>query len=115
MQTSVQSESTKAELEDTQREQDKLEAERKVGFSNELRDANLKLEVLKSDIKVAGDKLAYVGARKSEASRNGRGEVTITITRKGGAPSVADLDTDLRPGDVVEVELQIGSSRQASR
>ena len=80
---------------------------------SDLRDSNANLETLRSDIKVASEKLTYVGMRKS-LGRQGSTETNIQIVRN--AKTIAsNLDVELQPGDVVEVTLSLGVQKDASQ
>jgi polysaccharide export outer membrane protein len=113
LQSAVELERAKTDLEKGTREIDKFDDARKIKLLSELRDSNASLETLRSDIKVAREKLTYVGMRKS-LGRQGSTETNIQIVRD--AKTIAsDLDVELKPGDVVEVTLSLGVPKDAGQ
>lgn len=113
LQSAVELERAKTDLEKGTREIDKFDDARKIKLLSELRDSNANLETLRSDIKVAGEKLTYVGMRKS-LGRQGNAEMNIQIVRD--ARTIAsNLDVALQPGDVVEVTLSLGPPKEAGQ
>jgi len=91
--------------------------QRRMNLSRELHDANLKLTTVRSKLEAVSEKLMYTGVLKSQLTR-GKGaapEVMIfRSTEKGLDRIVADEDTELLPGDTVEVSLRSGSSAEAT-
>jgi polysaccharide biosynthesis/export protein len=113
LQSAVELERAKTDLETGSREIGKAENARNIKLLDQLRDSNAGLETLRSDIKVAAEKLTYVGMRKS-LGRQGTTETNIEIVRDGKAiPS--NLDVALEPGDVVEVTLSLDVPKEAGR
>lgn len=113
LQSAVELERSKTDLEKGSREIGKFENARKTKLLNELRDSNAALETLRSDIKVAGEKLTYVGMRKS-LGQQGSTKANIGIVR-GGKEITSDMDAQLEPGDVVEVTLSLDLVKEAGR
>lgn len=113
LQSAVELERAKTDLEKGTREIDKFDDARKMKLLGELRDANASLEILRSDIKVAGEKLIYVGMRKS-LDRQGNPDTNIQIVRDAKVIA-SNLDVELEPGDVVEVTLSLGLPKESSR
>jgi polysaccharide export outer membrane protein len=113
LQSAVELERAKTDLETGSREIGKSDNARKIKLLDELRDSNVDLETLRSDIKVASEKLTYVGMRKS-LGRQGTTEINIQIVRDGKEiPS--NLDVALEPGDVIEVTLGLDLPKEAGR
>jgi polysaccharide biosynthesis/export protein len=113
LQSAVELERAKTDLEKGTREIGKFDDARKIKLLNDLRDSNASLETLRSDIKVASEKLTYVGMRKS-LGRQGSTETNIQIVRNAKTIG-SDLDVELQPGDVVEVALSLGLPKEAGR
>jgi polysaccharide export outer membrane protein len=113
LQSAVELERAKTDLEKGTREIDKFDDARKMKLLGELRDANASLEILRSDIKVASEKLIYVGMRKS-LDRQGNPDTNIQIVRDAKVIA-SNLDVELEPGDVVEVTLSLGLPKESSR
>jgi polysaccharide biosynthesis/export protein len=113
LQSAVELERAKTDLEKGTREIDKFDGARKIKLLSELRDSNASLETLRSDIEVAREKLTYVGMRKS-MGRQGSPDTNIQIVRD--AKTIASgLDVELQPGDVVEVALRLGLPKEAGQ
>jgi polysaccharide export outer membrane protein len=113
LQSAVELERAKTDLENADREVLKYDSARRLKLLAELRDANAKLQVLQSDIKTVSEKLAYVGMRKS-FGRDGGPETNVRIVRNAKEVTT-DLEVELLPGDVVEVKLNLEVSREAVR
>ncbi|MEH2477871.1 polysaccharide export outer membrane protein [Nitrobacteraceae bacterium AZCC 2146] len=113
LQSAVELERAKTDLENADREVLKYDSARRLKLLTELRDANAKLQVLQSDIKTVSEKLAYVGMRKS-FGRDGGPETNVRIVRNAKEVTT-DLEVELLPGDVVEVKLNLEVSREAVR
>ncbi|CCD95835.1 putative exopolysaccharide production protein precursor [Bradyrhizobium sp. ORS 375] len=105
LQSAVELERAKTDLEKGSWEIGKVENARQAKLLRELGDANISLETLRSDIRVAGDKLSYVGMRKS-LGRQGTTETKIKIVREGRSLA-STLDTRLEPADVVDIVLSL--------
>ncbi len=75
----------------------------------ELQDANVRIATIRSRLEAAGEKLVYVGMVRSQLVRGRGSKPELTVFRtgdKGRERLVVDEDTELAPGDVVEVALQ---------
>ncbi len=91
------------------RRSERLDDQRRIEILRELQDANIRIATVRSRLEAAGEKLIYVGMVRSQLVR-GRGSkpelVVFRTSDKGRERRVVEEDTELLPGDVVEVSLQ---------
>jgi polysaccharide export outer membrane protein len=85
---------------------DKLDEERRKTVLADLQDAQVKLAITRSRLQAVGDKLRYTGLVRSQLVRGQGSEPEVNIFRGGAKPIAANQETELRPGDVVDVALQ---------
>jgi polysaccharide biosynthesis/export protein len=92
------------------RRMQKLVDQRKLELLDELRDAEVALAEARSKLQAAGVKLLYTGTVKSQLTRGGGRKPQIAVFRreKTGTLGIdANDDTELFPGDVVEITLHL--------
>lgn len=88
------------------RELEKIDDQRQIRLLAELQDATVKLAGERAKLQSAEEKLQLAGMRPPRAS-DGAGKADITVFRSGAKESFrVDADTELQPGDVVEVALR---------
>lgn len=113
LQTSTQVAQSRKEREDVNRRIGRLDDERRIGLLAKLQDSVIKLESIRNKIQAVGEKLIYTGAVRSQLIRGRGGKPDIAIFRKDeqGAPQtiVAEEDSELLPGDVVDIGLRATS------
>jgi polysaccharide biosynthesis/export protein len=101
------------------RRMQKLVDQRKQELLDELQDAEVALAEARSKLQGASEKLLYTGTVKSQLTRGGVSKPQIVVFRrqKTGTQRIdATDDTDLFPGDVIEVTLHLDYSLdEASR
>src|SRR5690606_36652767 len=85
---------------------DKLDDDRRKTVLAELQDAQVKLAITRSRLQSVGDKLRYTGLVRSQLVRGEGSEPKVKIFRGDGKTIAASQDTELRPGDVVDIALQ---------
>jgi polysaccharide export outer membrane protein len=98
----------KRDRSDIGRRVQKLEDQRKLDLLDELQHAEVALATARSKLQATGEKLLYTGIVKSQLTRGagGRPQIVVFRGRKTGTPRIdATEDTELFPGDVVEVTL----------
>ena len=91
------------------RRSERLDDVRRSEILRELQDANVRIATIRSRLEAAGEKLVYVGMVRSQLVRGRGSKPELTVFRtgdKGRERLVVDEDTELAPGDVVEVALQ---------
>jgi polysaccharide biosynthesis/export protein len=90
------------------RELEKIDDQRKIRLLAELQDATVKLTGERAKLRSAEEKLQLAGLRPPRSS-DGASKADFTVFRSGinGKERLtADADTELRPGDVIEVALR---------
>jgi polysaccharide export outer membrane protein len=114
---------TTALLDDVQRKRSEfarsLEAiddKRRKELLQSMQDATVRLNDVRSHIQSVGEKLLYAGMARSQLARGPGGEPDIKVFRKDNgstATIVAADQTELLPGDVVDVKLQLESPTES--
>jgi polysaccharide export outer membrane protein len=115
--SSTQALQTTALLAHVEREQGELQrrlrrtdGQRQIDLIQELQDAQVRLETIRVRIQTVGEKLEYAGMVRSQLVRGRGGSPDVRVfrgqnqTRQGVS---ADEDTELLPGDVVQVALRM--------
>jgi polysaccharide export outer membrane protein len=95
---------------------ERLVDQRRLELLRELQDAELKLAAIGSRLEAAGEKLVYVGMVRSQLVR-GKGSVPeiVVFRRTGNSASkrtAVSEDSELQPGDAIEVALSADSVPQ---
>ena len=109
LQTTAEAARVEREASELNRKLEKVDDQRRLDALRELQDSRAKAATLFSKIQGVSEKLLYVGAIRSQLVRGGA-EPKILIFRKEGSTQIsAGEDTQLLPGDVIEVSLQIGA------
>lgn len=109
LQTGVQIERVRRERELDLRKLQKLDDDRRLEVARELQDARVQLASTGAKIEAASDKLLYTATVRSQLVRGTGGRPDLMVVRRQESGQrrsfAADEDTELRPGDVVEVSL----------
>jgi len=95
---------------DLNRSLQKVDDQRRITLLNELQDAEVTLETIRSRLQADADKLMYTGLVKSQLVHGVGGDPHVKIFRDAnGVRQVltADLDAGLMPGDVVDIALRL--------
>lgn len=90
------------------RELEKIDDQRRIRLLAELQDATVKLAGERAKLRSVEEKLQLAGLRPPRMS-DGTSQVDITVFRSGingKERHTADSDTELQPGDVIEVTLR---------
>lgn len=90
------------------RELEKIDDQRRIRLLAELQDATVKLAGERAKLRSVEEKLQLAGLRPPRTS-DGASQVDITVFRSsinGKERHTADADTELQPGDVIEVTLR---------
>jgi len=117
LQTSVAADNAKKERDEAQAKLARLSLSRHSELARELLDATAKEAVLRAEFGAARKKLLLASAKTPSLLRAQGANVRIWIFRKdntGEARIVAEQDTELLPGDVVEVNLGFGEAESAA-
>jgi polysaccharide export outer membrane protein len=94
---------------DFARQLERLDDLRRINLLKELQDAGVRLTQIRAKLQSVGEKLQFTGLVRSQLARGPGGIPEITIVRKrenGRDRFIAEEDSVLEPGDVVEVALR---------
>jgi polysaccharide export outer membrane protein len=94
----------------------KLDDQRRLELFRELQDTSLKLNQIRERLQSVGEKLQYTAMVRSQLAGGGGSKPGIAIIRKGeNGPEriAANEDTELQPGDAIEVTLRYQDSLEA--
>jgi polysaccharide export outer membrane protein len=108
LQTTAQLMQLKKQKEEITRRLEKLDDQRRLDLLRELQDTSVKLNQIREKLQSVGEKLQYTAMVRSQLAR-GAGQAEIAIIRKGEKGQeriIASEDTELQPGDTVEVNLR---------
>jgi len=109
LQTTAQWMYQRKQRDDVSRQLERLDAQRRMNLLQELQDAGVRLNQIRAKLQSVGEKLQYTTLMRSQLIRGIGGQPQITIVRraeKGRERFVAEEDSELQPGDVVEVALR---------
>jgi polysaccharide export outer membrane protein len=109
LQTTAQWMSQKKQREDVSRQLERLDDQRRMDLLRELQDAGVRLTQISAKLQGVAEKIQYTSLVRSQLLRGSGGRPQIAIVRKGGngwERLVAEEDSELQPGDVVEVALR---------
>jgi polysaccharide export outer membrane protein len=96
---------------DIERQLERLETDHRSQVLAELQQAEVNLAEIRTRLEAASTKLAYVGMVRSQLVNGSESKPDLTIVRSNGQRSdyiQANEETELLPGDVVEVALNSG-------
>jgi polysaccharide biosynthesis/export protein len=109
LQTSAQLMQVKKQQEELARKLEKLDDQRRLDLLRELQDTSVKLNEIREKLQSVGEKLQYTAMVRSQLARGAGNKAEIAIIRKGEKGQeriIASEDTELQPGDAVEVTLR---------
>jgi polysaccharide export outer membrane protein len=109
LQTSAQLLQVKKQQDEFARKLTKLDDQRRLDLLRELQDTSLRLNQIREKLQSVGEKLQYTAMVRSQLVRGAGSKPDIAIIRKGEkGPEriIASEDTELQPGDAVEVTLR---------
>jgi polysaccharide export outer membrane protein len=109
LQTSAQLLQVKKMQDEFVRRLAKLDDQRRLDLLRELQDCSVKLNEIREKLQSTGEKLQYTAMVRSQLVQGAGSKPDIAIIRKGDkGPEriVASEDTELQPGDAVEVTLR---------
>jgi polysaccharide export outer membrane protein len=99
----------KKQRDEFSRQLEKLDDLRRINLHQELQDAGVRLNQVRARLQGVGEKLQYSALVRSQLVRGTGGKPQITIARKGKKNwerFAAEEESELQPGDVVEVALR---------
>jgi polysaccharide export outer membrane protein len=100
-----------------QRKLQKLFDDRRLELLKELQDAKLELAATASKLSAVTEKMFLVSAIRSQVGRGGTGVPDLVVVRKAASGTVrlvATEETELLPGDVIDVALHVDSHPYAN-
>jgi polysaccharide export outer membrane protein len=109
LQTSAQLMQAKKQQDEVTRKLAKLDDQRRLDLLRELQDTSVRLNQIREKLQSVGEKLQYTAMVRSQLVRGAGSKPEIAIIRKGEKGQeriVASEDTELQPGDAVEVGLR---------
>lgn len=116
LQTSAQLLQVKKQQAEFVRKLAKLDDQRRLDLLRELQDTSVKLNQIRERLQSVGEKIQYVAMVRSQLVRGAGTKPDIAVIRKGenGAERIiANEDTELQPGDTVEVTLRYQDAADA--
>jgi len=109
LQTSAQLLLVKKQQDEFARRLTKLDDQRRLDLLRELQETSVKLNQIREKLQSVGEKLQYTAMVRSQLTRGAGNKPEIAIVRKGDkGPEriVASEDSELQPGDAVDVSLR---------
>lgn len=109
LQTAAQLMQVKKQQDEVARQLERLDDQRKIKLLQELQDAGTRLGQVRAKLQSTGEKLLYTAAR-SQVMGGNELKQGLTVIRKGKSGReriIVDQDSELQPGDVVEVALRL--------
>jgi polysaccharide export outer membrane protein len=109
LQTSAQLMQVKKQQDELTRKLEKLDDQRRLDLLREQQDTGVRLNEIRGKLQSVGEKIQYTAMVRSQLVRGVGNKAEIAIIRKGEkGPEriIASEDTELQPGDTVEVTLQ---------
>lgn len=106
LQSGVELERAKTERETTRRQLETLGSGRRIELLAVEQEGQTKLAAIRARIQGIAEKMLYTGALKTQLARGTGGTPDLALFREGGGGPIG-LDSELQPGDVVEVALKI--------
>jgi polysaccharide export outer membrane protein len=99
----------KKQQDELTRKLEKLDDQRRLDLLRELQDTSVKLNEIREKLQSVGEKLQYTAMVRSQLARGAGNKAEIAIIRKGEKGqdrTIASEDTELQPGDTVEISLR---------
>jgi polysaccharide export outer membrane protein len=108
-QTVAETERVKVEREAQSRQQRKLHAQRGLALTKELEDCVQRIFDVKAQLRATDEKLIYTGVLQSQLTGTVRPRISVIRSETNGSGAIlVDENFELRPGDVLSIELKIG-------
>jgi polysaccharide biosynthesis/export protein len=101
---------TQREGQELRRKLQSVVDQHRIKLLNEIEATGIHMASVRTKLQSVGDKLIYTGMIRSQLVRGNGGKPDLTIVRRDNAGLIrmkADEDTELSPGDVLEVALRL--------
>jgi polysaccharide export outer membrane protein len=101
---------TQREGQELRRKLQSVTDQRRIRLLNEIEATGIHMAAVRTKLQSVGDKLIYTGMIRSQLVRGNGGKPDLTSVRRGGQALIrmnANEDTELSPGDVLEVALRL--------
>lgn len=118
LQTTAMLAQTEREREDLSRRLEVVDDRRRVDLLGEVQDAEVKLQKIRARLQAVSDKLLYSSMIRSQLVRGNDGKPTVTVFRDSNGDRQtlpADENSELMPGDVVEIALRLEETGRPSQ
>ncbi len=113
LQTVVQLMQLKKQQDETQMKLQQLDDQRRIALLGELQESNAKLGEIRAKLQGVEDKIRVTGLLRSQLDQGEKTGPDLAIIRKGEkGPLDATEETELQPGDVVEVSVHRTTATQ---
>ncbi len=112
LQTRIAAENVRKEREELKNQLRRVDDTRRMELLKELQEANANAERLQTQVRSAREKMLLAGSSRLALARSAGAKLDIAIFRKGqgGQARIAGTeDSELMPGDVVEIVSQVGT------
>jgi polysaccharide export outer membrane protein len=108
LQTTAQLMQVKRQRDDLQRQLEKLDDQRRINLLRDLQDSGVRLSGIQAKLQSIGEKLRRAGTGSQVAGHIHSDPEIMVVRRKGSGRErfSVDQDSELQPGDVVEVTLR---------
>jgi polysaccharide export outer membrane protein len=118
LQTTAMLAQAEREREDFSRRLEVVDDRRRVDLLGELQDAEVKLQKIRASLQAVSDKLLYSSMVRSQLARGKEGKPTVTVFRDSNGDRQTlpgDENSELMPGDVVEIALRLEEMSKPSQ
>lgn len=116
LQTTAHLMQIKKQQDELARRLEKLDDQRRLELLRELQDTSVSLNEIREKLQSVAEKLQYTSMVRSQLARGAVNQPVITIFRKGEKEPeriAASEDTELQPGDAVEIGLRYQNNPDA--
>lgn len=118
LQTSAQLMLMKKQQDELTRKLERFDDQRRLDLLRELQDASVRINEIRQKLQSVSEKIQYTAMVRSQLAQGFGNKAEIAIIRKdekGPERIIASEDTELQPGDTVEVTLQYQEPADVSR
>ena len=113
LQTTALLASVQREESDLDRRIERVREERRIERLRQSQDTRVQIALTKAELQAVAERARYVGMLQSQLAQGAEGRPTLDIVRSDNGATThlsVELDTELQPGDVAEITLQVSSA-----